>query len=53
MSFVEIDGVGYTEAEIRRALAIEKDVRTPGFFRRVLGDEFFELFEKYSVEGGV
>ena len=49
--YIEIDGVKYTEKEIRIALAIEKDVRTPGFFRRVLGDEFVDFCNKYSLQG--
>ena len=34
---IEIDGVQYTEAQIRRALAIERDVRSPNFVDMLLG----------------
>ena len=34
---IEIEGVQYTEAQIKRALAIERDVRSPNFIDMLLG----------------
>ena len=34
---IEIEGVQYTEAQIKRALAIECDVRSPNFIDMLLG----------------
>ena len=35
--FIEIDGVRYTEFQIRRALALERKVLSPNFINELLG----------------
>lgn len=35
--FIEIDGVRYTEFQIRRALALERKVLSPTFISELLG----------------
>ena len=49
---IEIDGVQYTEAQIRRALAIERDVRSPNFVDMLLGKiKPSELASRVSERG--
>lgn len=50
--YIEIDGVQYTEAQIRRALSIERDVRSPNFVDMLLGRiEPSELTSRLSEKG--
>ena len=49
---IEIDGVQYTEAQIRRALSIERDVRSPNFVDMLLGKiKPSELTSRISERG--
>ena len=49
---IEIDGVQYTEAQIRRALSIERDVRSPNFVDMLLGKiKPSELTSRLSERG--
>lgn len=51
--FIEIDGVRYTEFQIKRALALEKEVLSPTFIPKLLGRvKDSQMIEEVS-EGGL
>lgn len=51
--FIEIDGVRYTEFQIKRALALEKKVLSPTFIDELLGKTNSEnTFKSSNVVGG-
>ena len=53
--FIEIDGVRYTEFQIRRALALERKVLSPNFIKELLGkteDDESNFVNNSSSRGG-
>lgn len=53
--FIEIDGVRYTEFQIRRALALERKVLSPNFIKELLGkteDDESNFVNNPSSRGG-
>ena len=48
---IEIDGVQYTEAHIRRALSIERDVSSPYFLDMIFGKIELSEFRRMVDQG--
>ena len=53
-SYIEIDGVRYTEFQIRRALALEREVLSPNFIPNLIKrSKSMKTVSETSAKGGI